>query len=85
MNLSLFMELWSFETMQCLNFKMQRQKRHDVINDVNVTFLVWEVARCMKNMLFLANKLFFIILTMCTMELVEKMTLIHLYTEVAWS
>ena len=36
----LFMEIWSFETIHCLNFNTQRQKRHDVINDVKVNILI---------------------------------------------
>ena len=35
----LFVEIWSFETIHSLNFKTQRQKRHDVTNDVKVNFL----------------------------------------------
>ena len=54
----LFMEIWSFETIHCLNFNMQRQKRHDVTNDVKVNFLICGSVGCMKNMLFLANLLF---------------------------
>ena len=54
----LFMELLSFETIHCLYFNMQRQKRHDVTNDVEVNFLICGVFGCMKNMLFLANLLF---------------------------
>ena len=37
----LFMEIWSFETIHCLNFNTQRQKRHDVTNDVKVNFLIY--------------------------------------------
>ena len=36
----LFMEIWSFETIHCLYFSTQRQKRHDVTNDVKVNFLI---------------------------------------------
>ena len=28
-----FTEIWSFETIHCLNFNMQRQKPHDLTND----------------------------------------------------
>ena len=35
----LIMEIWSFETIHCLNINMQRQKGHDVTNDVKVNFL----------------------------------------------
>ena len=73
----LFMEMWSFETIHCLNFNTQRQKRHDVTNDVKVKFLIYGFVGCMKNMLYLANILFFIILNMCAMEFAEKLTLIH--------
>ena len=73
----LFMQIWSFETIHSLNFNTQRQKRHDVANDVKVNFLICGFARFMKNMLFLAYILFYIILSMCEMELVEKLTLIH--------
>ena len=54
----LFMEIWSFETIHCLNFNTQRQKRHDVTNDVKVYFLICGFVERMKNMLFLANLLF---------------------------
>ena len=72
----LFMEIWSFETIHCLNFNTQRQKRHDVTNDVKVNFLICGFVGCMKNMLLLAN-LLFIILSMCAIEFAEKLTLIH--------
>ena len=55
----LFMEIWSFETVHCLNFDTQRQKRHDVTNDVKVNFLICRFVGCMKNMLFLADLLFY--------------------------
>ena len=35
-----------------LNFKAQRQKRHDVTNDVNVDALIRAVVNCMKNKLY---------------------------------
>ena len=54
----LFKEIWYFETIHCLNFNMQRQKRHDVTNDVKDNFLICGIVRCMKNMIFLANTLF---------------------------
>ena len=73
----LFMEIWSIETIHCLNFNTERQKRHDVTNDVKVNFLICWFVRCMKNMLLLAN-LLFIILSMCAIEFAEKLTLIHL-------
>ena len=72
----LFMEIWSFETIHCLNFYSQRQKRHEVTNDVKVNFLICGFVGCMKNMLLLAN-LLFIILSMCAIEFAEKLTLIH--------
>ena len=50
---------------------MQRQKLHDVTNDVKVKFLICGFVGCMRNMLFLANILF-IILSMCSMELAEN-------------
>ena len=34
----LFMEIWSFGTIHCLNLNMKCQKRHDVTNDVKVNF-----------------------------------------------
>ena len=34
----LFMEIWSFETIHCLNFHTQRQKHHDVTNDAAFNF-----------------------------------------------
>ena len=70
------MEIYYFETIHCLNFNTQRQKRHDVTNDVNVNFLICGSVGCMKNMLYLA-RIFFIILSMFAMEFVEKLTLIH--------
>ena len=72
----LFTEIWFFETIHCLNFNTQRQKRHDVTNDVKVNFLICGFVGCMKNMLFLAN-LLFIILSMCAIKFAEKLTLIH--------
>ena len=67
----LFMEIWSFETIHCLNFNTQCQTGHDVTHDVIVKFLICGFVRCMKNMLFLADILF-IILSLCAMELAEK-------------
>ena len=55
----LFIEMWSFETIHCLNFNAQRPKRHDVTNDVKVNFLIFGFVGCMKNMLFLDNILFY--------------------------
>ena len=55
----LFMEMWSFETRHCLNFNMQRRKRHDVTNDVKGNFLICGLVGCMKNMLDLSNILFY--------------------------
>ena len=78
------MEIWYFETIHCLNFDTQRQKCHDVTNDVKVNFLICKFVWCMKNMLFLANILF-IILSMCAMELAEKLTPIHFYLKFARS
>ena len=37
----LFMEIWSFGTIHCLNFNTQFKKRHDVTNDVNGNFLIY--------------------------------------------
>ena len=54
-----FMEIWCFETLHCLNFNTQRQKGHDVTNDVKVTILICGFVGCMKNMLFLANILLY--------------------------
>ena len=71
------MEIWSFETIHCLNFNMQRQERHDVTNDVKVNFQIFRYVGCMKNMLFLANILFFIIHSMCAREFEENLTLIR--------
>ena len=81
---SLFMELWSFEIIHCLNFNTQCQKCHDVTNDVKVNFLICE---WMKDTLFLAN-IVFIIHSMCVMEfaeIAEKLTLIHFCLKFAWS
>ena len=77
------MEIWSFETIHCLNFNMQRQKRHDVTNDVKVNFLICGFVGRMRNMLVLVNILFFIFLSMCAMGLAEKLTLIHFILEFA--
>ena len=53
-----FMEIGSFETIHYLNINRQCQKRHDLINDVKVNFLICRFVRCMENMLFRANILF---------------------------
>ena len=79
----LFMEIWSFETIHCLNFNKQRQKCHEVTYDIKVNFLICAFIRCMQNMLFLTSILFFIILSMCAMEFTEKLTLIHFYLKFA--
>ena len=55
----LFVEIWSFETIHCLNFNTQRKKRHDVTNDVKVNFLICGFAGCKKNTLFLAKILLY--------------------------
>ena len=55
----LFMEIWSFETIHCLNFNTQRQKRHDVTNDIKVNFPICGFVGCMTNMRLLANLLFY--------------------------
>ena len=68
----LFMEVWSYETIDCLNLHTQRQKRHAITNDVKVNFLICRFVGCMKNMLFLAKILFFIILSMCVIEFAES-------------
>ena len=44
----LFMEIWSFETIHCLNFGTQRQKHHEVTYDIKVNFLICRFVRCMK-------------------------------------
>ena len=71
------MEIWFFETIHYLNFKTQRQKRHDVTNDVKANFLICGLVGCMKNLHFLANILLCIIISMCTMEFAKKVTLIN--------
>ena len=48
----LFMEVWSFETIQYFNFNTQRQKRYDVTNDVKVNFLIYGFARCIKHAIY---------------------------------
>ena len=78
----LFMKMWSFTTLHCLNFNTQRQKRDDVTNDVKVNFLICGLVRFMKNMLFLLTYIF-IILSMCAMEFAEKLALIHFCLEFA--
>ena len=55
----LFMEIQSFETIHCLKFNTQRQKRNDVTNDIEVNFLICSFVGCMKNVLFLTNILFY--------------------------
>ena len=55
----LSMEIYSFETIHCLNFNTQGQKRYNVTNDVKIKLLICGFARCIKNMLFLANILFY--------------------------
>ena len=54
----LFMEIWSFETIHCLNFNKKCQKRHDAANDVKVNFLICRFDGCIENMLFPAKILF---------------------------
>ena len=61
----LFIEICSFETVHCLNFNTQCQKRHDVNNDMKVNLCVCGFVRCMKNMLFLANILVYYPEQMC--------------------
>ena len=51
--------VWLFQTMHCPNFNTQRQKRHNVIYNVKVHFLICGFAGCVTNMLFLANILFY--------------------------
>ena len=68
----LFLKIWSFETIHCLNFNTQRQKRYDVTNDVKVKLLISGFAGCMKNMLFLAKILFFVIFSMCAIKIRRK-------------
>ena len=72
----LFMEIWSFETIHCLNFNTQRQKRYDVTNDVRANFLILRICRVHDKYAISANILFYI-LSMCAMEFAEKLTLIH--------
>ena len=75
----LFMKIWYFEAIHCLNFSMQRQKGRDVTNDVKVNFkfLIYGSVGCLQSIIILPNILFFIIRSMCAMEFTEKMTLIH--------
>ena len=55
----LFVAIWSFELIHCQNFKTHCQKRPDVSNAIKVNFLFCGFVGCMKNMLFLANILFY--------------------------
>ena len=74
--------VFCLETIHCRNLNTQCQKRHDATTDVKVNFQICGCVGCMKNMLFLANILFFIfILSMCAMEFTEKLTLIHFILE----
>ena len=62
----LFMEIWPwkyglYETIHCLNVNTKRQKRHDVTYD----FLICGFVGCMKNMLILANIMFYYPLHVC--------------------
>ena len=81
----LFMKIWSFETKHCLKFNTQSQKHYDITDEVKVNFLICGFAGSMKNMLCLANILFFIILNMCVMEFAEKLTLFHFCPKFVWS
>ena len=81
----LFMELQSFESIHCINFNTQCQNHHDVTTDVKVNLLICGFAGCIKNVLFLANILFFIILSMCAMQFIEKLKLIHFCLKFAGS
>ena len=74
----LFMEIWSFETVHCLNFNTQCQKHHDVTNDVKVNLMICGFVGYIKTCYFLLTY-FFIILSMCAMEFADKLTLIHFY------
>ena len=47
------MEILSFETKDCLNYNMKRQKRLGVSKDVKVNFLVLGFIGCIKSILFL--------------------------------
>ena len=76
------MNLWSFETIHCLNFNTQRQKRHGVTNDVKVNFLICRFVWCMENTICLDNILFFLI--KCVIEFTEKLTLIHVFLKFAY-
>ena len=75
------MELWSFETIHCLNFNTQR---HGVTNYVKVNFLICGFVGCMKNMIFLAYIRFYF-LSICAIEFTEKLTLIHVFPKVCLS
>ena len=61
----LFMEMWSFETIHCLNFNTHCRKRHDVTNDVKYNFLICRLVGCMKNMLGVSNICFYYPLHVC--------------------
>ena len=71
------MEIWSFETIHCLNFNTQCQKRHDVTNGVKTNFLICGFVRCMKKTCYFLLTYFFIVRSMCAMEFADKLKLIH--------
>ena len=50
----LFMKIWSFETIHCLNYNTQRQKRHTVTKVNFLGFAFYGFIGSMKSMLFLA-------------------------------
>ena len=76
------MEILSFETIDCLNYNIKRQKRLDVSKDVKVNFLVLGFIGCIKSILFL-DIIYFFILSMWAMEFAEKMALINFCLEFA--
>ena len=73
----LFMEIWSSETIHCVKLNTQRQKPHDVTNDVKLNLLTCRFFVCMNKCYFLQTY-FFIILSICAMEFAEKLMLIYL-------
>ena len=52
------MEIWSIQTIHCLNLTAERQKRPAFTNDVNVNFLFQKVVMSIKNKLYRNSILF---------------------------
>ena len=73
----LFMKILSFETINCLNYNMQRQKRHTVTKGVKVNFLGFAFFPKLDKHAISCLPTFFIIISMWATEFAEKLTLVN--------